>query len=251
MKTSKLFPSILVLAGIVVFAAAQSRGPVEIRRGGDSGGGTNSALLNGTNVFTGTNTFSGIVNATNAANVLYGNGSNLTGFVQEWVLYKGPPNVLTNVTGGYGSSNLFHTQVIPAGVLGTNGALCLYYDVRLINSLGLMNATTTRGFTYHYNTGTNVISRSQFTSGASVATNQVTPFNPIIILKNTGTATNNFGNLNQIEGQPFGSSQTTQAGTLALDTSVEWTLALYGNVGTAALETNEWRNITITVKNVH
>lgn len=58
MKNFKLFSGILFLAGVCVFTMAQSRGPVEIRRGGgDSYVATNGATLNGNNVFTGTNTF--------------------------------------------------------------------------------------------------------------------------------------------------------------------------------------------------
>ena len=196
------------------------------------------ATLSANQTFTGTNTFSGS---------LIASGTNLTGFAQEWIIYNGPPNVLTNVTGGYGSSNLFHTQTIPAGIMGSNGMLGLYYDVRLVNAAGLSAATTTRGFTYHYNEGTNIISRLQFTFAATAATNQFSGANASLILRNTGTMTNNATGINPIEGQPLGGS-TTQNGTLQMDTSVSWTLALYGNVGTASTETNEWRNLIIVVK---
>ena len=204
-----------------------------------TGGVTNMSLLNANQTFTGTNTFSGS---------LIASGTNLTGFAQEWIIYNGPPNVLTNVTGGYGSSNLFHTQTIPAGIMGSNGMLGLYYDVRLVNAAGLSAATTTRGFTYHYNEGTNIISRFQFTSAATAATNQFSGAAASLILRNTGTLTNNATGLNQIEGQPFGSGAVLQNGTLQMDTSVNWTLALYGNVGTASTETNEYRNLIIVVK---
>ena len=43
------------------------------------GGAANAALLNGTNVFTGTNRFSSVVTATNTANTFAGNGAGLTG----------------------------------------------------------------------------------------------------------------------------------------------------------------------------
>ena len=157
--------------------------------------------------------------------------------------------MLTNVTGAYGSSNLFHTQAIPAGLLGTNGYMILYVDVRLVNAAGLAVASPTRGYTYHYNEGTNIIGRGQFGAAANTATNQVSsPFFGNVLLKNTGTMTNNWGGLNQLEGQPSGSGATTQMGTLSMDTSADWTLALYGSVGTASVETNEWRNLIITVK---
>lgn len=175
---------------------------------------------------------------------------NTTNYVIERILYSGPPNTLTNVTGLYGSSQLVHTVSIPAGALGTNGVLLLNYDVQLAGTIG--TAGTTRGFTLHHNL-TNDLCRIQFFAGSTASTNQVTA-GGVLFLKNVLTETNNVSSLNQVEGGAFQSGgrsawaagQTTQNSMPNVDTSSAWTLYIYGNSGGAS-ETNIYKRLVITV----
>lgn len=196
-----------------------------------------SVTPGGNNTFTGTNTFTGLISAPQ--------------YVFERIIYAGPPNVLTNVTGEYGSSQLVHTVTIPGGIMGSNGLLAIGYDAVLQNVTN--SASPTRGFTLHHNQ-TNDLTRIQFTAASTASTNQNSAWALTWFLKNIGSETNNLAFFNQVEGQsirtggsrPTWNGNTFQTGVPNVDTSSDWTLYIYGNVGRPA-ETNIYSRIIISV----